>query len=297
MSAAAMFESSVPGLPPPRRGKVRDIYDLGDRLLLVATDRISAFDSVFPTPIPDKGRILTLLSLFWFDLLKDVVANHLAGASPASLGLPPAVLRTLEGRALVVKKAEVAPFECIVRGYLAGSGWKDYQRSGEVCGVKLPAGLQMASRLDEPVFTPSTKAETGHDRNVAYAEMEKALGPENAARIRDDALILYSRAADYARGRGIIIADAKFEFGFVDGKPLLVDEVLTPDSSRFWPLAEWKPGENPPSFDKQCLRDWVERESGWDKEPPAPELPPGIVAETREKYVRAYRMLSGRKFA
>jgi phosphoribosylaminoimidazole-succinocarboxamide synthase len=291
-----MFESGIPGLPAPRRGKVRDVDDLGDKLLLVASDRISAFDSVFPTPIPDKGRILTRLTLFWLELLADVVDNHLIASRLDEIDLLEEARAALEGRTLVVRKAEVVPFECIVRGYLIGSGWKDYQRTGEVCGVRLPGGLGMAARLDEPVFTPSTKVEVGHDMNVPYAEMEKALGPENAARIRDDSLILYARAADYARERGIIIADTKFEFGFSDGRLLLIDEILTPDSSRFWPLADWREGENPPSFDKQYLRDWVERESGWDKEPPAPKPPPEVVAETRARYIQACEMITGLKF-
>lgn len=293
--ADALYRSDIPGFPAPRRGKVRDIYDLGDRLLMVATDRISAFDVVFPTPIPGKGRVLTGLTLFWLELLKDVVPNHVISRDLSTLRLPKEQLTSLTGRALIVQKADVIPFECIVRGYVAGSAWKEYRRAGAVCGMALPAGLQMAERLDSPIFTPSTKAEEGHDRNVDFSVMSGAVGAEAAARVRDAALLLYSRAADYARERGIIIADTKFEFGRVGDSLILVDEVLTPDSSRFWPLAGWKAGGNPPSFDKQYLRDWLEGESGWDKEPPAPELPAAVVLETRAKYLEAYAAITGER--
>ncbi len=290
----AVFESSIPGLPEPKRGKVRDVYDLGDRILLVATDRISAFDVVFPTPIPDKGRILTQLTLFWLDLLSDVIPNHLLSTSLDELKLPADIHKQLTGRSLLVKKAEVLPFECIVRGYIIGSGWKEYNASGGICGIKLPEGLKMADRLPEPLFTPSTKADVGHDENVSFDVMAKQVGDGLAGTVRDAALRLYAKAAEYARGKGIIIADTKFEFGIYDGKPILIDEVLTPDSSRFWPADAWQPGHNPPSFDKQYLRDWLERECAWNKEPPAPGLPEPVVAATRDRYLEAYRILTGK---
>ncbi len=294
----AVFESRLPGLPEPRRGKVRDVYDLGDRILLVATDRISAFDRVFPTPVPDKGRVLTGLTLFWLDLLRDIAPNHLIpGASLDSLNLPPEAANDLDGRALLVRKAEVVPFECIVRGYLIGSGWKEYASSGTVCGAALPTGLKLAGRLPEPIFTPSTKAEAGHDENVPFSRMEQDLGKDLAGRIRNAALALYGRAAAYALEKGIIIADTKFEFGLADGELILIDEVLTPDSSRFWPRDEWSAGRNPPSFDKQYLRDWLENESGWNKEPPAPELPGHVVEATRARYLEAHRRLTSRALA
>ena len=289
----AMFESSLPGLPAPRRGKVRDVYDLGERLLLVATDRISAFDMVFPTPIPGKGKVLTGLSRFWLDRLRDIVPNHLLSDSIESLGLPSNLAGELAGRSLLVRKARVIPFECIVRGYIIGTGWKDYLASGGICGIGLPAGLRLADRLPEAIFTPSTKAEAGHDENVSFRRLREAAGSAVADQVRRAALDLYNRAAEYAREKGIIIADTKFEFGLADGEVILVDEVLTPDSSSFWPLDAWRPGENPPSFDKQYLRDWLERESGWNKEPPAPVLPEKVVEATRSRYLEAYRRLSG----
>ena len=291
----AVLETAVPGLRKPKRGKVRDIYDLGDKLLLVATDRISAFDVVFPTPVPDKGRILTNLTLFWLDLLADVVPNHLLTTSLASLNLAPEQEEILRGRSLIVKKAKVFPFECIVRGYIIGSGWNEYQREGSICGVKLPAGLRLADKLPEPIFTPTTKVESGHDENVPFQAMVDALGSERAEKIRAVSLELYNRAAAHALSKGIIIADTKFEFGKFDGGILLVDEVLTPDSSRFWPLEKWKAGENPPSYDKQYLRDWLEKECCWNKRPPAPSLSDKVVAGTRAKYLEAYEKLTGRK--
>ncbi len=290
----AVFESKLPGLPAPRRGKVRDVYDLGDKLLLLASDRISAFDVVFPTPVPDKGKVLTRLTLFWLDLLRDIVPNHLVSASMADLGLPPESERETEGRALLVKKAEVVPFECIVRGYIIGSGWKEYRESGTVCGAALPAGLKLADKLPEPIFTPSTKAEVGHDENVPFQRMADDVGADLAGKIRDAALALYRKAAAHALEKGIIIADTKFEFGLHDGELILIDEALTPDSSRFWPRDEWAAGRNPPSFDKQYLRDWLEKESGWDKTPPAPELPARVVEATRERYLEACRALTGK---
>lgn len=290
----AVFESKLPGLPAPRRGKVRDVYDLGDKLLLLASDRISAFDVVFPTPVPDKGKVLTRLTLFWLDLLRDIVPTHLVSASMADLGLPPESERETEGRALLVKKAEVVPFECIVRGYIIGSGWKEYRESGTVCGAALPAGLKLADKLPEPIFTPSTKAEVGHDENVPFQRMADDVGADLAGKIRDAALALYRKAAAHALEKGIIIADTKFEFGLHDGELILIDEALTPDSSRFWPRDEWAAGRNPPSFDKQYLRDWLEKESGWDKTPPAPELPARVVEATRERYLEACRALTGK---
>ena len=279
------------------RGKVRDIYDLDDRLLLVASDRISAFDVVLPTPIPDKGRLLTGLSLFWFDRLKDVVANHIISTDLSSLDLDRSERTWLDGRAVVVRKAQVLPIECIARGYIAGSGWKDYGATGAVSGVRLPEGLRQADRLPEPIFTPSTKAAIGtHDENISFDEAAKRIGPEVIARMRDATLALYRRARDHAADHGIIIADTKFEFGLIAGQLTLIDECLTSDSSRFWPTNQWAPGGSPPSFDKQFVRDWLENESGWDKNPPAPALPTTLVARTRAKYIEAYERLTGQQF-
>ncbi|MRS11927.1 MAG: phosphoribosylaminoimidazolesuccinocarboxamide synthase [Actinobacteria bacterium] len=282
---------------PSAQGKVRDIYDLGKALMIVATDRLSAFDVVLPDPVPYKGEVLTKISLFWFDLLADIVPNHLLTADEFDL---PESLRPhageLRGRFMIVKKAEVFPVECIVRGYLAGSGWKEYQRSGTVCGQKLPEGLVESSRLPEPIFTPSTKAAIGeHDENISFDRMCELIGDEHAGRLRDVSLALYCAARDHAATRGIIIADTKFEFGLVDGEVTLIDEVLTPDSSRFWPADEYEPGHGQPSFDKQFVRDWLEA-SGWDKKPPAPALPEDILAETAEKYIEAYELLTDEPF-
>ncbi len=292
---AVVLETFFPDLSLLRRGKVRDVYAVdGDTLLIVATDRISAFDVVLPNAIPDKGRILTALSLFWFDLIRDIVPNHLITADVARY---PAPLRKyagdLHGRSMLVRRAHVIPFECVARGYLAGSGWKEYQKTGAVCGVPLPAGLREAQKLPQPIFTPATKAETGHDQNVSESEMAKAVGAELTARLRELTLAVYSRAADYAAIRGIIIADTKFEFGRVGGEILLVDEVLTPDSSRFWPSTDYAPGKSPASFDKQYVRDYLET-LPWNKQPPAPPLPPEVVRRTTEKYLEAYRLLTGK---
>ncbi|MBK8598984.1 MAG: phosphoribosylaminoimidazolesuccinocarboxamide synthase [Holophagales bacterium] len=294
MPRAALDTTLLPGLPPPRRGKVRDVYDLGDRLLVVATDRISAFDVVLSPGIPGKGAVLTQLSTFWFRKFGALVPNHLvetdAAAFPAGLS-PHAGL--LAGRSVLVKKCRVVPFECVARGYLAGSGWKDYRKTGAVCGVPLPAGLVEASRLPEPVFTPATKAESGHDENVSFETMASAVGHELAARLRDLTLAIYSAAAAYAAERGVIVADTKFEFGLdEDGSVVWIDEALTPDSSRFWPARSWREGGSPPSFDKQFVRDWLET-SGWDKSPPAPALPAEVVAGTLARYVEAFRVLTG----
>ncbi|MBK9063169.1 MAG: phosphoribosylaminoimidazolesuccinocarboxamide synthase [Acidobacteria bacterium] len=293
----AVLETSLPGLPPPRRGKVRDVYDLGDRLLLVATDRISAFDCVLSPGIPDKGKILTQLSNFWFRRFADVVPNHLI-ETDASLFPEPAAAHAalLSGRSVLAKKCAVVPFECVARGYLAGSGWKEYRESGAVCGIPLPKGLREADRLPEAIFTPATKAESGHDINVSFEAMASAAGAELATRLKSLTLELYSRAAAYAAGRGIVLADTKFEFGLdPSGAAVWIDEVLTPDSSRFWPADTWRPGGSPPSFDKQFVRDFLEK-TGWNKTPPAPVLPPDVVAGTRARYAEAYERLTGMPF-
>ncbi|MBI2153626.1 MAG: phosphoribosylaminoimidazolesuccinocarboxamide synthase [Candidatus Rokubacteria bacterium] len=292
---ATVVQTSFPDLPLVRRGKVRDVYAVeGDRLLIVATDRISAFDVVLPNAIPEKGRVLTALTLFWLDLIRDVVPSHLITADVARY---PAPLRKyaaqLEGRSMLVRRAAVVPFECVARGYLAGSGWKEYQKTGEVCGIPLPAGLREAEKLPQAIFTPATKAESGHDQNISEVEMAKAAGAEVTATLKRLTLAVYTRAADYAATRGIIIADTKFEFGRAGGEILLVDEVLTPDSSRFWPASEYAPGMSPPSFDKQYVRDYLETLT-WNKQPPAPPLPPEVVRRTTEKYLEAYRLLTGR---
>jgi phosphoribosylaminoimidazole-succinocarboxamide synthase len=276
---------------PCRRGKVRDVYDLGDTLVLVATDRISAFDYILPTPIPDKGRLLTALTLFWLDLLR--VPNHLISAQPGELPPAFAAQPELHGRACWVRKAKVVPIECVVRGYLAGSGWKEYQASGTVCGQPLPPGLRQAAQLPEPLFTPATKEETGHDQNISIAELENRMGKDLARELAERSLELYWKAAEHARSRGILLADTKFEWGHTpDGALILVDEVLTPDSSRFWPLDSYRAGMSPPSFDKQFVRDWLES-STWDKQSTPPELPSEVVEKTRQKYVEAYERLTG----
>ena len=293
---ATVTETNLEGLPV-RRGKVRDVYDLGDRLLIVATDRISAYDVIMPTPIPDKGRLLTGLSLWWFEFLTEITPNHLITADVAKMP-PPAKAHAgvLAGRSMLCRKARVFPVECVVRGYLAGSGWKEYQASGTVCGVKLPKGLKQCSPLPEPIFTPATKAETGHDENISFEKSCEIIGHEAATTLRDRSIAIYKKAAEYARTRGIIIADTKFEWGAVDGRIILVDEVLTPDSSRFWPADGYEPGHDQPSFDKQFLRNWLDT-LDWNKTPPGPKLPPDIVAKTRAKYLEAYERLTGRKFA
>jgi len=290
-----VVQTSFPDVKLVRRGKVRDVYAVdGDTLLIVATDRISAFDVVLPNAIPEKGRVLTALTLFWLDLIRDIVPNHLITADVARY---PAPLRRyaaeLEGRSMLVRRAEVVPFECVARGYLAGSGWKEYQKTGAVCGIPLPAGLREAEKLPRPIFTPATKAEAGHDINVSEAEMAKSVGAEPTARLKRLTLAVYTRAADYAATRGIIIADTKFEFGRAGGEIILVDEVLTPDSSRFWPASEYVAGMSPPSFDKQYVRDYLETLT-WNKQPPAPPLPPEVVRRTTEKYLEAYRLLTGK---
>ncbi len=292
-SNGALLSTEIPGLPAPHRGKVRDIYDLGDSLLFIATDRISAFDCVMPNGIPDKGRVLTSMSLFWFELLS-WMPNHLlcwdVADFPAALK---GVAKDLAGRSMIVKKAKTIPLECIVRGYLIGSGWKDYQKTGKVCGIALPAGYQQAQKLAEPLFTPSTKAESGHDENISFEEACKHIGREKAQKISDYTLRIYKEAAAHAEKCGIILADTKFEFGDLNGEVILIDEVLTPDSSRFWPRSEYRIGCSPPSLDKQFVRDYLEG-LDWDKTPPAPELPQEIVMKTRDKYLSALKSLSGK---
>ena len=294
MSKEAVSQTSLPGWPV-RRGKVRDIYDLGDRLLMVSTDRISAFDWVLPTPIPDKGRVLTQISAFWFDHLK--TEHHLLSLDLGEIVLPDEAARpSLVGRSMIVRKCQVVPIECVVRGYLDGSGWKEYQQNGQVCGIPLPAGLKQCSQLDQPIFTPATKEETGHDINISFEQMVEIVGAELAEELRRRSIDIYQRGAEYARSKGILIADTKFEWGLVDGQLILIDEVLTPDSSRFWPADRYEPGHGQPSFDKQFVRDHLTA-TGWDKNSPPPELPPEIVDKTREKYIDAYEQLTGQAFA
>ncbi len=295
MSRNPLLATEIPGIPC-RRGKVRDIYDLGDRLVIVASDRISAFDWVLPTPIPDKGRILTGLTVFWLNLLK--VPNHLISTRLEDMG-PEFVARRelLEGRAMLVRKAQVIPIECVARGYLAGSGWKEYKQQGTVCGISLPLGLVESQQLPEPIFTPATKEESGHDINISFEEMARRIGRETAEFLREKTLALYRQAAEHARKCGIIIADTKLEWGRLpDGQIILIDEVFTPDSSRFWPADQYRPGTSPPSFDKQFVRDWLET-TGWDKNSPPPPLPAEIVEKTRAKYIEAYERLTGERFA
>ena len=277
-----------------RRGKVRDVYAIEDKLLIVTTDRISAFDVVLPNPIPYKGAVLTAFSVFWFDFLKDVVDNHLITTYVDEFPEPLSRNQDqLQGRSMLVVRTEVFPIECVARGYLAGSGWKEYQKTGEVCGVKLPAGMKESDKLPEPIFTPATKEETGHDENISEREMARRIGDDATRRLKELTLTLYSRAADYADSRGIIIADTKFEFGVNDGQVILIDEALTPDSSRFWPKETYEPGRGQPSFDKQYLRDYLET-IDWNKQPPGPILPETVVERTSEKYLEAYRLLTGR---
>lgn len=289
----ALLESTLPF--PVRRGKVRDVYDLGDMMLIVATDRISAFDVVMPNPIPGKGQVLTAISLFWFEKFGGQIRNHLIASQVKSY---PEKLKPyadqLEGRSMLVWKAEVVQIECICRGYLAGSGWKEYQKSQTVCGIVLPPGLKQCDKLPQPLFTPSTKAETGHDINISPAQAAMAVGDKIAAQLEEKTVWLYTAAAEYAASRGVIIADTKFEFGMLpDGSMILVDEVLTPDSSRFWPADQYKPGQDQPSYDKQFVRNWLEAQP-WDKTPPSPALPPDVVAGTQKRYLEAYERLTGK---
>ena len=290
-----LLHTDFPGLPLHASGKVRDVYALNGHLLFVATDRISAFDYVLATGIPQKGRVLTQLSLFWFDFLKPLVPNHLI---TADVDKYPAALQQyrdqLEGRSMLVTKAEMVAVECVARGYLSGSGWKEYKQSGAVCGIKLPAGLKESDKLPEPIFTPATKAASGHDENISFADMVKRVGPELSEQLRDLTLKIYKQAADYALTKGIIIADTKFEFGHTAAGLVLADEVLTPDSSRFWPADKYKPGGAQESYDKQFVRDYLESIK-WNKQPPAPALPEEVARKTSEKYIEAYRRLTGRE--
>jgi phosphoribosylaminoimidazole-succinocarboxamide synthase len=288
-----LLQSNVPGFPV-RRGKVRDVYDLGDRLVIVATDRISAFDWVLPTGIPDKGRVLTALTLFWLDYLG--VPNHYLNSNPKDMGPPfAAQADILAGRSMLVRKTQVVPIECVVRGYLAGSGWKEYQNSRTVCGIPLPRGLQQSQQLPEAIFTPATKEASGHDENISFERMVQLVGDKQSEELRKRSIETYRRAADYARSRGIIIADTKFEWGKLpNGHIILIDEVLTPDSSRFWPADQYRPGISPPSFDKQFVRDWLGT-TNWDKNSPPPEVPIEVVERTRQKYLEAYERLTGRR--
>ncbi|WP_417849874.1 phosphoribosylaminoimidazolesuccinocarboxamide synthase [Thalassoglobus sp.] len=293
MSSSPLVKTDLPGIPV-RHGKVRDVYDFGDRLLLVATDRISAFDWILPTGIPDKGRVLTQISKFWFDRLN--VPHHLLSLDAQLLPLPDGTdVNGLEGRSMVVRKSEVVPIECVARGYLAGSGWKEYQQTQSVCGIKLPAGLVNGSKLPEPIFTPATKADEGHDENISFERMCEEVGEDLATELRQRTLDIYQSAADYARGKGIVIADTKFEFGQAEGELILIDEVLTPDSSRFWPEDLYSPGQEQPSFDKQFVRNWLES-TDWDKNSPPPELPAEIVTQTRAKYIDAFHRLTEQPF-
>jgi len=291
----ALLQTDFPELTLHARGKVRDLYSLNGQLLFVATDRISAFDYVLATGIPEKGRVLTQLSLFWFDFLKDTVGNHLV---TADINQYPGPLKKysdqLRGRSMLVNKAQMVDIECVVRGYLSGSGWKEYQQTGKVCGIELPKGLRESDKLPEPIFTPATKALSGHDENISFAEMAKRTGPELAETLRDLSLKVYMKAADYAAGLGIIIADTKFEFGHTLQGLVLADEVLTPDSSRFWPADKYSPGRAQESFDKQFVRDYLESIK-WNKQPPAPSLPEDVARKTSEKYIQAYRILAGRE--
>src|SRR5881394_1291475 len=291
-----LLQTDFPDLELFASGKVRDVYRLGsDHLLFVATDRISAFDYVLATGIPHKGRVLTQISMFWFEFLKDVVPNHLVTADVSRY--PSEVQKyanQLRGRSMLVQRAEMFPVECVVRGYLSGSGWKEYKASGSVCGIKLPTGLRESQQLPEPIFTPATKATTGHDENISFEHMSQLVDPEDARRLHDLSLAIYKKAADYAREKGIIIADTKFEFGRTAAGITLADEVLTPDSSRFWPADRYSPGMSQESFDKQYVRDYLE-EIRWNKQPPAPALPPEVARKTGEKYVEAYRRLTGRE--
>jgi phosphoribosylaminoimidazole-succinocarboxamide synthase len=291
----AISQTDFPGLTLRGRGKVRDIYDLGDHLLIVATDRLSAFDVVLTTPIPDKGRVLTQLSLFWFEKLASIVPHHVVSATNFGGALAP-YAEALEGRSMLVQRTEPLPIECVVRGYIVGSGWKDYQKTGAICGIPLPTGLRESEKLPEPIFTPSTKATTGHDENISFEQTVSVIGQPLAEKLRDTSIALYSRAAEYAAARGIVIADTKFEFGLLNGELIWIDEALTPDSSRFWPANQYQAGVAQQSFDKQYVRDYLER-IGWNKQPPGPALPPDVVAGTREKYREAYQRITGHALA
>src|SRR5271170_7284386 len=284
-------QTDFPGLTLRGRGKVRDIYDLGDKLLIVATDRLSAFDVVLPTPIPDKGKVLTQISLFWFETLANIIPNHVISGTDFTGALAP-FAASLNGRSMIVRKTEPLPVECVVRGYISGSGWKDYQKTGAICGISLPKGLQESDRLPEPIFTPSTKATTGHDENISFEQTVETVGRPLAEKLRDTSLAIYRSAVEHAASRGIIIADTKFEFGMIGDELIWIDEALTPDSSRFWPAYEYVPGRTQPSFDKQYVRDYLEK-IGWNKQVPGPALPADVVAATQGKYREAYQRMTG----
>jgi phosphoribosylaminoimidazole-succinocarboxamide synthase len=295
---APIFETNLPGVERYARGKVRDVYSAGEYLVIVATDRLSAFDYVLPTPIPDKGRVLTALTLFWLDQLRDIVPNHFVSAEVSDYPREFHAYRDqLEGRSMLVQRANMIEVECVARGYVSGSGWKDYQRDGRICGIDLPPGLRESDQLPEPIFTPASKAQSGHDENISFESVAQLISLPLALRLHDLTLAIYKRAAEYAETRGIVIADTKFEFGFAGGiqgdQLVLADEVLTPDSSRFWPRASYRPGGPQPSFDKQYVRDYLES-IHWDKRPPAPPLPPEVMERTSEKYREAYRVLTGK---
>ncbi len=290
--APPVIETQLPGLTLLNRGKVRDLYDLGDHLLIVTTDRVSAFDVILPNAIPGKGAVLTAMSQFWFDLLSDIVPHHLVTTDVDAMGPAVAAHRdVLRGRSMLVKRAQPILAECVVRGFITGSGWKDYLSSGEICGIPIRAGMQQAETFDTPLFTPATKAETGHDENIDFETFAELVGPEVGAQLRDLSVRIYEAGRDHARARGIILADTKFEFGFIEGQITLIDEVLTPDSSRFWDIEEYAVGISPPSFDKQIVRDWV-KDAGWDGEPPAPLLPDAVVARTALRYQEALERLT-----
>ena len=295
LSTAPLLETALDGLTLHRRGKVRDVYELDGGLLIVATDRISAFDYVLGSGIPDKGKVLTQLSAFWFERMGDLVSHHLIAIDPD--GFPPAARRhadVLRGRAMYVRRTEPVPIECVARGYLSGSGWKEYRETGRVCGIDLPSGLRESDRLPEPIFTPATKAETGHDVNISETEAGHLVGADLIARLKSLTLEIYRRGATHAESKGIIVADTKFEFGLVGSEIVLIDEVLTPDSSRFWPRSQYTPGQGQPSFDKQYVRDYLE-EIRWNKQPPVPSLPDEVIRRTRDKYVEAFRLLTDRE--
>ena len=289
-----IFETNLPGIERYARGKVRDVYAAGDYLVIVATDRLSAFDYVLPTPIPDKGRVLTQLTIFWLNRLRDFTPNHFVSANVSDYPAQFQPFRDqLEGRSMLVRRAEMVDVECVARGYVSGSGWKDYQKNGAICGITLPAGLRESDRLPEPIFTPATKAQSGHDENIPYENVAGSVGADLAQQLKQLTLDIYKSASDYAETRGVMIADTKFEFGFVEGKLVLADEVLTPDSSRFWPRSQYQPGGPQPSFDKQYVRDYLES-IHWNKQPPAPALPEDVIARTSDKYREAYRVLTGK---
>ncbi|HUB81021.1 MAG TPA: phosphoribosylaminoimidazolesuccinocarboxamide synthase [Bryobacteraceae bacterium] len=292
---SVILETNFAGVERHARGKVRDVYTIGDRLLIVATDRISAFDYILPTGIPDKGRVLTQLSIFWFDFLRDLTPTHFLTANVDEYPAPlPNFSHELAGRSMLVKRAKMVDIECVARGYISGSGWKEYKQHGTVCGIRLPAGLKESDKLPEPIFTPSTKAQTGHDENISFQTVVSLIGHDLASRLRDLTLNIYTKAAQYAETRGIIIADTKFEFGFVGDQLVLGDEVLTPDSSRFWPAETYRPGGAQFSFDKQFVRDYLES-IHWNKQPPAPPLPEEVAARTSEKYRQAYHVITGKE--